>query len=337
LVVFVPEYRGRLSDVAADEPTDWRADALGIADVAMFWWPDDEDRRLMLTSLAAWNDSQRVVHGAPSHAPHSRHLVRYAGSHGISTATTLSGTVRAALGKIGTGARRTGGEREVPLPVWRTESFQHWYSAQISAGNRLDGARQVWTFGAGPHQPLIYWALHVRVFVSSENRVKSNEVVISRPDIFVVALYQRGATLDESIVVLVREFRSTAATSDGFVHELPGGSGAFGADALGQAVRETEEETGLVVDVRRIRAHGRRQLAATVSAHRAHLFTAELTNDELAWLRATQAMPHGAGDTERTWAEVTTFGEIRRNRLVDWATLGMIAEAVFDRNSPPRA
>ena len=113
------------------------------------------------------------------------------------------------------------------------------------------------------------------------------------------------------------------------MHELPGGSGDSG-DALDQAIAETEEETGLAIDVRRIRAHGSRQLAATMSAHHAHLFTAELTSDELARLHATRATPHGAGDTERTWTELTSFGEIRKNRLVDWATLGMIAEALLD-------
>ena len=96
---------------------------------------------------------------------------------------------------------------------------------------------------------------------------------------------------------------------------------------------ETGQETGLAIDVQRIQGHGSRQLAATVSAHHAHLFTAEITSDELAELRATQSAPHGAGDTERTWTEVTTFGEIRRNRLVDWATLGMIAEAL-DSTAP---
>ena len=173
---------------------------------------------------------------------------------------------------------------------------------------------------------------------AAEDRVKTNEVVISRPDISVLALYQRGATIDDTAIVLVREFRSPASTPDGLVHELPGGSGTAEAGALDQAVRETEEETGLAIDVRRIRAHGSRQLAATVSAHHAHLFAAEITGDELARLRATQSTPHGAADdTEQTWTEITTFGEIRENRLVDWATIGMIAEVVLDRTTTPPA
>ena len=315
---------------------DWYGRAFNVADVVMFWWPDDVDDCLMSMTLAAWNDSQRVVLGTPADGPQRRYLLKYADVHGISTAATTAGMVNAALDKIGSGVRRTAGEREVPLSIWRSDSFQRWYSAQTSAGNALLAARQVWTFNAGPGERfLLYWALHVRMYVRAENRVKSNEVVISRPDISVLALYKRAATIAETTIVLVREFRSPASTPDGLVHELPGGSTATKSDAFYQAIRETEEETGLSIDVQRIRTHGSRQLAATVSAHHAHLFTAEITDDELALLRATQSIPHGAGHTEQTWIEIITFGELRESRFVDWATLGMIAEAVLGRNTPP--
>ena len=337
LVVLVSESSSCIRDVDGDELTDWHEHAFDVADVMIFWWPDDTDPRLMSTSLAAWTDSHRVVHGTPSGTSLSSYLGTYAGSHAISTADTLDGLVGAALEKIGSGARRVGGERDVPLTVWRTDSFQRWYSAQAAAGNTLLSARQVWTFSAGPSQTSpLYWALHVRIYIRAEERVKSNEVVISRPDVSVMALYQRGATIDNTIIVLVREFRSPASTRDGLVHELPGGSTAARTGALDQAITETEEETGLAIDVHRIRAHGSRQLAATMSAHHAHLFSAEITNDELAWLHANQATPRGAGDTERTWTEITTFGQLREHRLVDWAMLGMIAEAVLDGGSLSR-
>ena len=200
------------------------------------------------------------------------------------------------------------------------------------------GARQVWTFSIGPDdQSLLYWALHVRMYVAAEDRVKSNEVVISRPDISVVALYRRSTTLEDTIIVLVREFRSPASTPDGFVHELPGGSGTSSTDALEQAASETKEETGLTIDIKRIRTHGSRQLTATLSAHHALLFSAEITAGELEQLRATRTKPHGAAGTERTWIEVTTFGEIQRKLLVDWATLGMIAQVLLSGTSqlPP--
>jgi len=286
-----------------------------------------------------WNDSQRVVHGTPPHLRQSHYLLKYASRHAMFTATTLDSMVSEILDKIGSGARRAAGEREVPLPVWQTDSFQRWYAAQTSAGNTLLGARQVWTFSAGQHKRfLLYWALQVRVYVQHEDRIKANEVVISRPDISVVALYQRGTNIDDTTIVLVREFRSPASTPDGLVHELPGGSGTTEASALDQAARETAEETGLTIDVRRIQDHGSRQVAATVSAHHAHLFAAEISSDELARLRVTQSTPHGAtDDTEQTWTEIATFREIRENRLVDWATLGMIAEVVLDRTTRPPA
>jgi hypothetical protein len=320
LVVFVADQ----ARYDASELIGWHDRVFDIADVVMCWWPGDADPPFGPSGL----DDQRMVFGAPPHAPHSGYLITHAAVHAIAAATSLPDMAAAALGKIGSGTRRAAGEREVPLSVWRADSFQRWYSAQASAGNSLLGARRVWTLNAGSHQPVpLYWALQVRILIRAENRVKSNEVVISRPDISVMALYQRRATIDDTVIVLVREFRSSASTPDGFVHELPGGSGSA-ADPFSQALSETEEETGLAIDVHRIRVHGSRQIAATVSAHHAHLFSAEITVDELARLRATQFTPHGADPTERTWVEIATFGELRRNRLVDWATLGMIIEAV---------
>ncbi|WP_433244757.1 hypothetical protein [Actinomadura nitritigenes] len=272
----------------------------------------------------------------------------------------------------------TGGERDVPSGIWRTPSFQRWYTAQRDAGNVLLGARPVWTSTInGESGAVFFWAVHVRMHVAAEDRTKDNEIVISRPDVSLVALYRPGPSLDETTVVLVREFRSPASTPDGYVHELPGGSSpakaatpaeaspaepaspaeaatpaeaaspiqaaspaepagptetggvTLLAEVLAQAVDELVEETGLRVDAGRLRAHGSRQVAATVSAHHAHLFSAEITDDELAWLRTQRNRPHGVdGDSERTWVEIATFGEIRAARLVDWATLGMLIEAL---------
>lgn len=254
----------------------------------------------------------------------------------------------------------TGGERDVPSEIWRTPSFQRWYTAQRGAGNVLLGARPVWTATInGESGAVFFWALHVRMHVAAEDMTKDNEIVISRPDVSAVVLYRPGPSLDETTVVLVREFRSPASTPDGYVHELPGGSSpdvvagpteaadpvevavpaagvgtALPVEPLAQAVEEVVEETGLRVDAGRFRAHGSRQVAATVSAHHAHLFSAEITDDELAWLRTQRDRPHGVdGDSERTWVEIATFGEIRAARLVDWATLGMLTEAVTEARS----
>ncbi|MEU7916192.1 NUDIX domain-containing protein [Microbispora bryophytorum] len=248
---------------------------------------------------------------------------------------TTAGAVTAALAHLGAGARRTGAERQVPLAIWGTGGFQRWYAAQRATGNTMLAARPVWSFRVGAERRLLfYWALHVAVHVAAEDRVKSNEVVISRPDIAVVVLYAQGAraALDDVAIVLVREYRAAASSPGAYVHELPGGSGTRPDDPRSLAIRELHEETGLLLDPGRLRAHGSRQLVASMSCHHAHLYSAEITAAELDLIRSLAGTSYGIeADTERTWPEVTTFRRIRTEGLVDWATLGLVAQALTDR------
>jgi 8-oxo-dGTP pyrophosphatase MutT (NUDIX family) len=331
LVVFTPELReGVLADYTGQ--VEWEHRGLHDADVILFWVPRDLETMPAFTTnieWGAWYDSGKVVFGAPASAPKNEYLLHLAEASGVPVADRLDAAAAAALGMIGAGSRREGGERSVPLLVWRTDSFQNWYGAQRAAGNVLEGVRLEWTFRVGrDREAVMYWAAHVQVRVTAEDRVKTNEVVISRPDTAQVLLYRPGAAVDETVVVLVREFRSPASTPDGFVHELPGGSSREQPDPAVQALEEVQEETGLTLAADRLRPIGSRQVAATVAAHRAHLFAAEITDAELGWLRDRQGVPHGEGDSERTWIEIATYGEIRRRSLVDWATLGMIAQVL---------
>ncbi|WUH96230.1 hypothetical protein OHR68_21840 [Spirillospora sp. NBC_00431] len=320
LVVFVPEHRHGLHDDYVGQ-VEWEERCLHLSDEVIFYVPRDLATMPAFTTnveWGMWHDSGRTVFGAPPQAPKNRYLLHYAAKSGVPTATDLPATVAAALDRIGPGASRTGGEREIPLLLWREESLRCWYAGQCAAGNVLLGARVVFRFGN-------HWALHVRMHVAAEGRVKDNEIVVGRPDVSVVVLYRPGETLDETEVVLVREFRSPCV--NGFVHEVPGGSG--NGDPSRVALAEVEEETGLALDASRLREHGTRQVNATMSGHRAHLFSAEITGDELA--RLSSSGTHGlAADGERTYVEVAAFGRIRRERLVDWSCLGMITEVLLE-------
>jgi len=335
-VVFSPENKDgkRFGDYT--DQVEWEERCLNLADCILFWVPRELITMPALTTnteWGVWQNSGRVVFGAPREAQNVRYQQYYARKLGVPSADTLSGTIAAALGLIGEGALRTGGEREVPLYIWKTPHFQQWYASQHNAGNCLDGARVEWTFRVGPRRDFVFfWILHVDVFIKSENRHKTNEVVIARPDIATVVMYHRAKFLDDTDIVLVREFRSPAATSDGFVREIPGGSSFKPkGNPLQLAADECYEETGLRIAADRMRRHESRQLVATLSAHRAHLFSVEITAEELEILRSQVDITHGvAEDTERTYVEVTKLRDIRQVSGVDWSMLGMILQVIIE-------
>ena len=169
------------------------------------------------------------------------------------------------------------------------------------------------------------------VRIKAEGRIKTNEVVISRPNVSAVVLYRPASRLRDVEVVLVREFRTTVSNANGYVREVPSGS-TFkeGVDALTLALDEVREETGLDISPDRLTACGSRQLLATMSAHRAAVFVGVLTEDEVAWLRSQADVARGvAEDSEQTYVELSTLGEIIDNDLVDFSTLGIITQALM--------
>ena len=99
------------------------------------------------------------------------------------TADRLSKTVSLALDRIGPGAARIGGQRDVPLLLWRNLSFRGWLASKEEAGNELVGGRIAWTFRVGPGlSHVLFWPYAARVWVAAEQRVKANEVRLGRPD-----------------------------------------------------------------------------------------------------------------------------------------------------------
>jgi hypothetical protein len=344
-VVFVPEYEGEWAeDYEYSEQVEWEEKYLNMADVILFWVPRDIEGGLpaFTTNIewGKWQYTGKCVLGFPEGADKMRYLAADAEREGVPTADTVEGTILAALYMIGEGAERTGGERDVPVHIWRTESFQSWYKAQVGAGNRIDGAKALWTFNVGPKKDIVfYWAIHMDVWIAIEDRNKTNEVVLSRPDISTIVAYNRGPGVfvewpnvsTETEVVIVREFRSPASTIDGFVREVPGGSShKEGVHPLARASDEFREETGFGIEPGRFRYLGARQLTATLSAHQAHLFAVELDLEEIEALKSQAGVAHGVEeDSERTYVEVHRLGNLLETGLVDWSNMGMILTAVL--------
>ena len=166
--------------------------------------------------------------------------------------------------------------------------------------------------------------------MTSEERSKVNEFVLGRPDISTVVMFKRMPKLDDSVLVLVREFRSPVSNETGFVWEAPGGSSFKpDKDPLQLAATEVYEETGFSIGASRFVAHEARQLNATLLAHKSHLFSVEITDDELHYLRQQVGIAHGDfASSERTYIEIVTLGQIRQSTNVDWAMLGMIMQVL---------
>ena len=313
---------------------DWEQNAMERSDIVVFWIPRDlEDLPGFSTNVEFGQkcSNRNIVLGYPEGAPKTKFLQFLAEKNLVKTAHTLEHTLQLTLDELGDGALREGGECQVPLYLWKTPHFADWLQSQKSAGNRLDGCQVKMAFGVGPNKSfLLYWSAHVDIYVAAEGRNKSNEVVVSRPDISQTVGYQLADNLHESKVVLIREFRSTARTHDGFIREVPGGSGFREESPIENAASEFHVETGLRVDKNRFRNIGTRQLSATSTAHQAHVFAVELTKDEISILQNTGT--HGdKSETELTYVEVFTVAELLEKPITDWCNLGMICAALKQR------
>ena len=341
-VVFVPLPRDGGWPEDYNDQVGWEQAYLNMADLIVFWVPRDLDKLPASTTnveFGEWVQSGKALLGYPEDAPKMRYLAARADAEQVPHFINLRTMLRYAVEQLGAGALRVAGQRQVPLYIWRTPSFQDWLRAQEHAGNMLCGARVVWTFRVGPERSFVFfWALHVDVFIAAEKRHKTNEVVLGRPDISTIVAYEkmpahgddtwRKAFLDTPLVI-IREFRSPATTPDGFIRELAGGSSwTRGKEPKQVAASEFREETGISIAADRFQRSDTRQVAGTLSAHSAHTFMVELTSKEMEAVRqeAAKGEPHGVEeDTERTYIEHTTVAEaIRPGGPLDWANLGML-------------
>ena len=325
-VVFIPEFKDKKRSESYDELVQWEEKFLNIADCIVFWVPRDlKDMPAFTTNVefGAWHNTGKIVYGAPPDAPKNSYLKYYAEQTKTPISDTLKGTLENALSYLGDGAKRKEGERYVPLYIWNTPPFKAWYNSQIEAGHSLEKAELLYTFR--PNKRNVFLSvLKVSVSIFGEGRIKDNEFVIFRPDITSILLYKKGSSLEKSEVVLVKEYRAPAVNEVGFIYELPGGSSFKETNLKKIALEEVKEEVGLDLSEDRLELHSSRQLAGTILAHRSHLFTAELTEEEMEECKKMVDPRGNEKETERTYVEVLSIKSIMHHDYIDCSNVGQI-------------
>jgi len=333
-VVFVPETDFTKRDY--NDQVEWENECLNMADCILFWVPRSTNMPAFTTNVeyGEWMKSGKCVLGFPEEAEKMRYLEAKAKEYFVPSTNKLNGTVKEAVKMVGEGALRKDGERFVPLCIWNNRSFKTWYEALKKAGNRLDKATVLWAFMVGPEKKAIFsWVLHVDVYITKEKRHKTNEFVFSRTDISTVMAYYPADKISDTKILLVKEFRSPCSNSEGFVYELPGGSSKDATESItSTVVAELEEEVGLKLPKSRFKYVQSRQLAATLSTHKSHLFAVELTDEEYKTLQKNVGKTKGVkSDSEKTYTELMTLKEIVSKDLIDWSTIGMVFKVLSEK------
>jgi len=334
-VVYIPEFREgcKPKDFSDYEGmVEWEKKGLTQADVILFWVPRNNTTMPAFTTnveFGTWLKSGKCVYGRPDNAEKIRYLDwLYKDLTKQTPQNSLEFTVLKSIEKENLGYDRTGGERFVPIQVWKTDSFQLWYKSHKNVGNRLDDARLLWSFIPKGSNKVFSFVLWVKVWIEKEQRYKENEWIFSRRDISTVVLYEEKS--HDPYIILVKEFRSPVRNEDGFVYENPGGSSVKGEDALVIAAHEVEEETSLKIDPSRIKYYGSKQVAGTLSTHHSCLFGCALSEEEIkeAIKIANSGKSFGIeSDSEKTYLHVCKLSQIN-NLGVDWSTIGMIYTVV---------
>jgi len=256
--VFLPFSEDSSTRPDAKTALEWEETAIAISDIIMFWLPNSctvDDIARCSVCFGKWASSGKVIYGREvqpgKEIPMEEEEIKRFGyidslakRECVAKNASLQDCIAEYEKKTKNGVLRREGERYVPLHIFNHGAFAAWYAGMKRVGNRLDGCNFEWAFRVGPNKAFVlYWVLHVNIWVSSENRHKSNEIVLARGDIKCVFPYYipknvPNMTEMDCEIVLIKEFRSPARTEDCFIHELPGGSAFKAKDPIQDAIDE---------------------------------------------------------------------------------------------------
>jgi len=321
-----------------DNQISWECECRHVADLIVFWVPRNIDGEMpgFTTNVEFGEDlhSSKIVYGRPENAEKCQYLDKRIQDLKLPVFSSLADTLHYAASLLNSGAYRTNGEVYIPLFIWETEHFQSWYSNLKLVGNRLEKAKLLHHVDFSKSRQVFSYVLWVKIWIEVEKRYKENEFVFARKDISAVLAYYKDKDNDGDIkIAVIKEFRSPVNNSDGFVYELPSGSSfTLNTDPQLTAKHELEEECGITInDTTRFKYVGQRQLAATLSSHRAQLYAIELTKEEYEEILENEKPDKTFGvaeDSEKTYLKMISISQLQHSFL-DFSMLGMIYQALY--------
>lgn len=305
---------------------EWEQRWLNAADVIGLWAARDHTAKALTTNIeyGQFADSSRMVAGAPEKALSVRYIEATERNNNRPFFRDLTEMLTYALDLIGEGVQRHTDWNEclVPALIFRSEQFTNWYDNVLFAGNKLLDFRVKTVMGN--YKYLFGFLAWANVWITDEDREKSNECIVGRtPTSYICAYHtsERG----EREYVLVREFRTPANNMDGYVFELPGGSSFGDETPLETAAKELHEEIGIKIDdLDRFMLIDTRQNFATLAINEVTLYAVELTDSE--WEQIKHYVHNGTvlGETDGERIRlVTCTDDTITDYPVDWSTLGM--------------
>lgn len=342
-VVFIPEQRDGFRQKEYYNQIDWELKMMDKADIIMFWIPRNIDFNMLgLTTnieYGRWENSGKIVIGFPKDSDNNTYIEKSFGKLNNEIYYTLEDTIKATINKFNDDKfkpnLRKGIETDIPLYIYNTKEFQGWYDNQKRIGNRLESAKVNYVFIMPKMKKVFLWILHVNVYIAAEDRVKSNEFILSRTDICSAVLFKKPKVdnlytkydLLNTQIVIVREFRSPVNNGTNYIYELPGGSSMKEEDNIDVIHDELLEECNLNIPKDRIKYYKSRQLMGTLSIHKSHLYYVELNKEEIDYIKQLKNKSFGIEeDSEKTYVEVYKLRDILNNNLLDWSNIGMIME-----------
>lgn len=332
--VFIPIPKNKFygqddsADWTYDNQINWECEGRARADKILFWVPRNILGKMpaFTTNIEFGEDihSGKFVYGRPPKAEKCRYLDKRIQDMKEPIFEDLATLLKHTIDSLGVGSLREDGETTIPLFIWNTDNFKHWYHSLKENNNRLENAR-VLNF----HQVnnmVFAFTLHVKIWIEAEKRYKSNEFIFSRKDTSSVLAYYTDEN-SHTYIVLVKEFRSPVRNKMGYVYELPSGSAWNDINYQENAQHELQEETGLYIkDHSRFKFVSQRQILATLCSHTNSLYKIELSQEE--FNSFNNALPCGNyEDSEITYPILVKLNDIYKYP-VDYSSLGMIFEAL---------